>query len=91
MGFGLWGKIKDGLKKVGGGLIGGLVDKVVPWAGKIVDKVAPIAETVGGVVGMFNPKIGAAISTGTDLARELTKGDTAKDLIKNSWLGKLGF
>jgi hypothetical protein len=76
MGFGLWKKIKNGFKKVWGGIkkAGQFVyNKVIkPIGGAVL----PIAgKIVGGVVGKIHPGIGAAIEGGSEAIGGMLRGD----------------
>jgi hypothetical protein len=80
MGFGLWKKIKNGFKKVWGGLkkAGQFVyNKVIkPIGGAVL----PIAgKIIGGVVGKVHPGIGAAIEGGAEALGGLIRGDKPQE------------
>lgn len=68
MAWGLWNKIKNGIKRVGGVLKRGaefVRDKVIK----------PFKPVISGVATAINPAFGAALTTGMNVAEKLTSGD----------------
>jgi hypothetical protein len=58
MGFGLWKKIKNGLKKAGQWINQNVIQPVSKIASKIV---APIAKFAAPLISAINPAVGAAV------------------------------
>jgi hypothetical protein len=81
MGFGLWKKIKNGLKKAGQWIhqkvLKPAYEKVIKPAGQFLGKViSPLAKVAAPVGAMINPAIGAGlagIGVGADLIGRVTQ------------------
>jgi hypothetical protein len=64
MAWGIWNKIKNGIKKVAG-----TVGKAAGWvADKALPVIRPIAGAVAPVLNAFAPGLGTAINAGVDYA-----------------------
>jgi hypothetical protein len=79
MGFGLWQKIKNGVKKVIGG-----IGKAAKWVHEKVLKpaagiVKPIAGVVAPVIDKYLPGAGAAIHTGLEILSPSKNGLPPQD------------
>jgi hypothetical protein len=73
MGFGLWKKIKNGLRKAGAWIRDNVVQPVSKIATKIV---APLAKYAAPLGAMINPALGAGlagIGVGADLIGKVTQ------------------
>ena len=77
MAWGLWNKIKQGIKKAAGWV----KDKVLkPVVNTVVKPFKPIISTVANAV---NPKVGALVNTGMNVAEKWVNGEKIdKDTVK---------
>ena len=75
MAWGIFKKIKDGFKKVIGG-----IKKGAQWLGNNVLKpiVKPIVNAAAPVVDKFLPGVGTAVKTGVDALSDITTGNSRK-------------
>ena len=80
MAWGLWNKIKNGFKKAAGWV----KDKVIkPVVNTVVKPFKPI---ISGVATAINPAVGAAVTTGMNIAEKIS--DEGFGSVAKSWAGK---
>ena len=87
MAWGIFKKIKDGFKKVIGG-----IKKGAQWIGNNILK--PIVNAVAPVVDTIVPGVGTAIKRGVNTLTELTTGNSRKaiqDLVNNPKIKLKGY
>ena len=73
MAWGLWHKIKNGLKKAGNWLKNKVVKPVVN------NVVKPFKPVITAAASSFNPKLGAIVNTGMSMAEKWVNGEKAVD------------
>ena len=80
MAWGLWNKIKNGFKKAAGWV----KDKIIkPVVNTVVKPFKPI---ISGVATAINPAVGAAVTTGMNIAEKIS--DEGFGSVAKSWAGK---
>jgi hypothetical protein len=90
MAWGLWNKIKQGLRKVGSWVKDKIIKPVVN------NVVKPFKPMISAAASAINPKIGAIVNTGMNMAEKWSDGerlidkDTIKEIGGNafSWANK---
>ena len=78
MAWGLWNKIKQGIKKAAGWV----KDKVIkPVVNTVVKPFKPVISTVAGAI---NPKVGALVNAGMNVTEKWANGEKVidKDTVK---------
>ena len=87
MAWGIFKKIKDGFKKIIGG-----IKKGAQWLGKNVLK--PIVKAVAPVIDQVKPEVGTAIQTGVSALTNLTTGNgqnSIKSFVNNPRIRLRGY